>query len=230
MTPERCHSIFSHKQPSPKLLCQSGRTLFDEKNCICKIVSRVCAKNTYKKPLHDEPKKTHFFYQKKYPNSKKIPFCTKNPIRTRKNPRIFTKKKPHMTTNFTKKHPILCQKKPLILPKKNSTQTLTQKPSIVTNPSKTLPKPLIFFYKNPNPPIGGVTAQCAHTAGIARGNGGFLLLLLIFLSSYTTLEHHDVAQSDVSPQPPLPKPPKAPDCILNSTIQHNEKHMHHEHI
>ena len=29
---------------------------------------------------------------------------------------------------------------------------------------------------------------------------------------------------------PLPKPPKAPNCILDSTIQHNEKHMHNEHI
>ena len=29
---------------------------------------------------------------------------------------------------------------------------------------------------------------------------------------------------------PLPKPPKAPNCILNSTLQQNERHMHNKHI
>ena len=29
---------------------------------------------------------------------------------------------------------------------------------------------------------------------------------------------------------PLPRPPQAPNCIPNGTLQQNEKHMHNEHI
>ena len=43
---------------------------------------------------------------------------------------------------------------------------------------------------------GGVTAQRVHSAATAGKNGGFLLLLLIFLSLCTILEHHNVAQPE----------------------------------
>ena len=67
-----------------------------------------------------------------------------------------------------------------------------------------------------------------HSAAIVGGNWGFLLLLLIFLSLYTIIEHHNVAQSGVSPQPPSPSHPRPQ--IASSTAQQNEKHMHNEHI
>ena len=66
---------------------------------------------------------------------------------------------------------------------------------------------------------GGVTAQRAHGAAIAGGNWGVLVPLLIFLSLYTILEHHNVAQSNVSPQPPSPSHLRSQ--IASSTAPYN---------
>ena len=68
---------------------------------------------------------------------------------------------------------------------------------------------------------GGVTAQCAHGVAIAGGKWGVLLLLLRFLSLYTILEHHNVAQSNVSPQPPSPSHPRSQ--IASSTAPYNRR-------
>ena len=67
-------------------------------------------------------------------------------------------------------------------------------------------------------------AQLAHY----RGKLGILVPLAIFLPLWTILHPHSVAQHDVSPPPP--KPAKALNCNLSSTLQHSGQHMHNRHI
>ena len=68
-------------------------------------------------------------------------------------------------------------------------------------------------------------AQQVHSTNITGRYWDFLLQLAMFLPKQTILHPHNGGQPHVSPEPP-----SAPNCNLNSTSQHSEKHMHNEHI